>query len=187
MGEELLSIPTKEPESFRAGTTVKWTKSFTGYPASTWTLTYTFVQKGVSKTQTADASGDDHSVTISHTDSTGYVEGTWNYVGTVTDGSETYEVTSGEVEVLPNLASVSKGYDPRSEAVQWRDALLEARQIFIDNPRNLNFTNVSAGARSKDFRSFEELQVALDRANHEVERERRAQGLSKSHKVMVRL
>ena len=58
-----VSIPDTEPTEARAGDTWKWTRAGGDYPASTYTLVYTFTQAATRKQVTATSSGDDYSIT----------------------------------------------------------------------------------------------------------------------------
>ena len=57
-------IPTKEPTEFTAGDSVKWTKTIDDYPATTYSLKYSFRGTAGSFDVTATASGTDYSVSI---------------------------------------------------------------------------------------------------------------------------
>lgn len=119
------SIPTKEPEFFIAGDTVKWTKELLDYkPADGWVLSYALVQAGSQKTITASDNGDgSHLATISAADSANYTAGTYYWQAYVTKSTERYLVCEGRVEVKQNFASMSNGHDGRSHIKKVIDAL----------------------------------------------------------------
>ena len=122
-------IPTTEPTELRAGDTWKWTRSLSDYPASIWTLTYVLVQAAVQKSITASASGDDFSVSVAKATTAAYAEGLWSWVAQVANGTERYTVDSGSINVLPDLATKSTGYDARTHA----RIVLDAIEAVIEN------------------------------------------------------
>ena len=77
-------IPTKEPEQFRAGDTVKWKRSLDTYKASEgWTLKYSFRGTAGTIDITSTASGDDHLIDLSFSTSAAYGEGVYDVQGYV--------------------------------------------------------------------------------------------------------
>lgn len=125
------SIPTKEPESFRAGDTVEWKKSLDSYKASDgWTLSYSF--RGISGTIdcTAAADGHDHLISLPPTTTTAYSEGIYDVVGSVTKGTNRHTVYSSRIEVLVDLANAGSSYDGRShveKTLRAIEAVIERR------------------------------------------------------------
>src|SRR5512139_1557081 len=97
MTQELSALP----ESFAAGTTVKYRRRLSDYPASAgWTLKLHLAGASVlAKTATAD--GDDFLVTIEATDTEGdFAAGLYKWVERVSNaGGEVYEVGRGTVTV----------------------------------------------------------------------------------------
>jgi hypothetical protein len=120
----MTSIPTCEPDSFVAGDTVKWCRSFADYPASAgWTLAYVFVNAGSKKDVASVAEGDSHLVTITAEDSADWPAGDYDFQGTATKGDERYTVTVGRTTVKPNLAAVVDGFDARTSARKVLEAI----------------------------------------------------------------
>ena len=121
-----MSIPTTEPETFTAGDTVKWTKALADYtPDDGWTLSYSFVSGSDSQAPTNVADNGDGSflVTISTTDSAEFSAGIYYWQAYVSKSGERYKVDEGRVDVKPDFASQSTGYDARSHVVKVLDAL----------------------------------------------------------------
>ena len=118
-----VSTPTSEPTTARAGDTWTWQRSFSDYPATDWTLGYTLFKSGTRITFTASASGSDHLVTLAAATTAGYTAGRYDWVAAVTKGAERYQVDSGVVQILPNVATISAGYDGRSHARKMLDAI----------------------------------------------------------------
>lgn len=104
-----LDIPTKEPRAFIAGETLTWSKSLSDYPASEWTLKYSF--KGPTSTGlagsdvTATADGEDFLVEIASSSSDDLSAGTYRLVGWVESGSEKHYVYDEDCIVRPAPAA----------------------------------------------------------------------------------
>jgi hypothetical protein len=131
-----MSTPTTEPEKITAGDYVQWKKEGSACidPAGNsclasdgWTLTYALTKTSDQITITAADSGDDHLVTLSAATTAGYTAGIYSWQAYVTGGSsERYMIDSGTIEILPNLAVQTTGYDDRTHVKTVLDAL-EAR------------------------------------------------------------
>ena len=124
-----VSIPTTEPTSARAGDTWRWTRSLVDYPAPIWTLTYTLFNAATKLSIVAAADGTDHAVTVAAATTANYTAGRYDWVASVSAGSERYQVDAGVLEILPDVSALSK-YDSRSHARIMLDAieaLLESR------------------------------------------------------------
>ena len=82
-------ISTKEPETFRAGDTVKWKKALDCYKASDgWTLKYSFRGTAGTIDITSSASGDDHLIEVSAATSAAYGAGLYAVQGYVEKDSD---------------------------------------------------------------------------------------------------
>lgn len=114
-----------EPTEIQAGDLLEWTKSLPGYPASEWTLRYTFINATSKITINASADGDDHVVSEAAADTAGYASGYYSWAGRVTnisDPLQKFTPLSGDVRVLPDLESRTT-YDGRSYARRTLDAI----------------------------------------------------------------
>lgn len=119
-----MTLATQIPASLRAGDTWTWQVSLPDYPAPTWVLSYILYSSTAKTTLTATASGSSHLILVPTTTSDDIAPGRCDWIASVTNGSERYQVASGAVEVLVNIAAiVSGGYDGRSQARQILDAL----------------------------------------------------------------
>ena len=117
-------IASKEPETFRAGDTVKWTRSLDCYKASDgWTLKYSF--RGTSGTIdiTSSADGDEHLIALTPTTTAAYTSGFYDVQGYVEKGSDRYTVWTSRIEVLVDLAAAGSSYDGRSHVKKTLDAI----------------------------------------------------------------
>jgi len=120
-----VNINTTEPDAFVAGNTVKFTKSLPDYlPADGWVLSYAFVKDGDQQLVTATDNGDGlHLITISAADSAKFKDGIYHYQASVSKGGERYQVVNNRLEVKPNFATQTKGFDSRSHVKKVLDAL----------------------------------------------------------------
>lgn len=100
---------TAIPSSISAGTTVKYTRTVSDYPANQgWTLAV--VLAGVNWiTATVAASGADFAVSILSTDTAKLAPGVYQWTERVTKAGESYDVGSGSVNVTMNLFTAAAG------------------------------------------------------------------------------
>ena len=100
---------TALPESFAAGTTVKYTRTLTDFPAPTWQLKL-YLAGAAAVNVTAAASGSDHLVTLATTDTAQLAPaGMFRWSERATKSGETYEVGTGSVYVTANIAAAAPG------------------------------------------------------------------------------
>lgn len=118
-------IPTSEPSELRSGDTWKWTKTLADYPASAWTLKYRFKNAAGGFEITASSSGDDYSVTVAASTTTGYAAGAYSWIAWVEGGSEKYTVDTGTVTLNPDYRSgtATAALDDRTHAQIVLDAI----------------------------------------------------------------
>ena len=179
----MFDIPEKEPFSFIAGDTVKWTKTLDDYLASdSWVLTYYLVMDGDQKTIVATTSGDDHLITITAADSANYTPGIYHYQARVTKGSEAYTVAEGAIEVKPNFEAQTSGYDNRSHVKKTVDAL----EAVILGKASKDQLSYSIAGRSISRLSPGELIEWRDTYRAEYNKELRRAGRLRPSKIQVR-
>jgi hypothetical protein len=118
-----LSVPTVEPTAARAGDTWRWTRDLSDYPAPTWTLTYTIYSPTAVITIVGTADGTRHSIAKTAAQTAAYAAGRYEWVSHASSGSERYQVGFGVVQILPNVAVATTGYDARSHARKMLDAI----------------------------------------------------------------
>jgi hypothetical protein len=143
------SIPTVEPTSARAGDTWAWTRESYDYPAPSWVLTYTLYSSAAVISFAAAADGTIHSVSLAPATTAAYTAGRYDWVAHVTDGTDRYQVASGVITVLPDVAEAAT-YDGRSHARKMLDAinaLIEGRATAGD----LDVVRTSTGDRATDW------------------------------------
>jgi hypothetical protein len=102
-------VPTSEPESFIAGDTVAWTRSFPEYSAADgWALTY-YLRGPSTLDVTAQASGSGFAATITAANSAALGAGTYEWIARVSKAGEVYTAARGSFAVRPNLALANAG------------------------------------------------------------------------------
>lgn len=126
MAQELSALP----DSFSAGTTVRYRKSFSDYPASSgWTLKLHLAGPGhVSKTAVPD--GNDFVVTLDAADTpAGFAAGLYKWVERVSNaGGEVYQVDAGVVDVTSNLEEAPDGAEQ-----EWLEPAIATLKVAIQN------------------------------------------------------
>lgn len=184
------TVPTTEPAQVRAGDLATWKISLADYSAADgWALSYALVKSGTRITFNASASGADFLVAVSAATTAPWVAGTYQFVARVTKGTEIYTVREGSIDILPDLASASSGYDARSHARKTLDALeawIEGRDMGVAEYE----INVGGGSRRLKTIPITELLRLRDLYRREVRGEEDAQraaaGLPKRNRILVR-
>lgn len=143
MAQELSALP----ESFAAGTTVKYRRRLSDHPAGAgWTLTLHLAGASV-LAKTAAVDGDDFLVTIEATDTDGdFAAGLYKWVERVSKDGEVYEVAAGTVTVLPNLAEATEGSEQ-----EWVERAIAALKAHIEGrlPAGMESYQIAGRAVSK--------------------------------------
>lgn len=136
------------PELFPAGTTVRYRKSLSDYPASAgWTLKL-YLAGASTLAKTAVPDGDAFVVTIEATDTDGEITpGFYKWVERVSNAAgEVYEVASGTVTILPNLAAATDGSEQ-----EWLERAVAALKAQIEGrlPAAMESYQIAGRAVSK--------------------------------------
>lgn len=120
---------TTEPTRLTAGDTIAWTKSLTEYPATGgWTLVYRLINAAGHIDIAGTASGSDHAIAVSASDSAAWPPGDYAWQSYVENGAVRHTVGKGRLTIDPNFAAQADGYDDRSIARKILDGLLAAYQ-----------------------------------------------------------
>ena len=185
IGNDYLKV---EPQQAQAGTTWRWTRSFTDFPANTWTLTYYFreVKGNYSFDITATNNNNAFQVNLPTTTTSNYAPGVYSGQGFVSSGNERYLVYENQLEVGTDFALQGVGKDTRSHAQKVLGAikgLLEGK--FIEDA-----SSYSIAGRSITKLSPQEL---IDAKNYyeslvvtEIRQQRAKQGLETGQVVRAR-
>ena len=125
-------ILTTEPAAIIAGDTLAWTKSVADYSAADgWALSYVLLSSGKTPiTISTTADGADHAVSVAATITAAYAPATYRWTSFVTKAGERKTIESGTVAILPNPATQTNAYDPRTHAEKCLvaiEAVLEGR------------------------------------------------------------
>ena len=124
-------ISTKEPETFRAGDTVKWKRDIDSYKASDgWTLKYSFRGTAGQIDITSSASGAEHLIELSAATTAAYDDGMYEVQAYVEKASDRHTVWTSRIEILPDLTAAGSSHDQRSHVKKVLDkveAVLENR------------------------------------------------------------
>jgi len=143
MAQELSALP----ESFAAGTTVRYRRRLSDYSAGPgWMLKLHLAGASV-LAKTAAADGDDFVVTLAAEDTAGaFAPGLYKWVERVSKDGEVYEVASGTVTVLPNLAEATEGSEQ-----EWVERAVAALKAHIEGrlPAGMESYQIAGRAVSK--------------------------------------
>ena len=122
-----LAVPTTEPDRFIQGAKVEWTRDLADFPASAWTLTYTFLSPTHTFTVTGVASGDTHAATIASAASLDVPAGEYQWQALADDGAgDVKAIDSGFLIVDRRYSQHAEGFELRSFARRMLE-LIEAR------------------------------------------------------------
>ena len=189
----MTDIPTREPEKITAGDYVKWKREYSDCvdpygdeckASAGWELTYALVNGDSLIAITAATSTDDYLVTLSAATTAAYAAGTYHWQAYVTKSatSERYRIESGTIEILPNFASQSSGYDDRSHAKKVLDAL-EAR---LENRATKDQAAMVVSGMEIAYMPIHRVLEWRDKYKVEYQGILHAQGLGESRKILVR-
>lgn len=132
MGEELVNCSIL-PDKIGAGLTFSRPVTLTAYPAQDWTLSVLLRGPDVINL-TATADGNQHMLTASAASTANWTPGLYTYAARVTNGTDVFEVESGQLTVAPDIASVGEGHDGRTHAQR----TLEAIEAVIEKRASLD-------------------------------------------------
>jgi len=174
-------IATSEPLSFRAGDLVQWKKSIADYPASSYSLKYYLVKSSKQIVITATADGDDYLISIPAATSAAYEAGRYFYQARIELGAEVHTVKEGVIEILPNLATQSTGYEWREHAEQ----ILENIEAVLLNKATADNLSYTVAGRSLSKYSWAELQDMRTHYQAELLKFNRKYGLTRPSRIEV--
>jgi len=140
MTDELTALP----ESFAAGTTIKYTKSFASYPADDgWTLTL-YLAGATAEHVDAVADGAAFDVTIAATlTSSPFQPGLYKWSERVSKSGEVYEVAFGVVEIKDNLAEATDG-----SSQEWLERAIPVLRAHVEGRLTAGMQSYSIAGRA---------------------------------------
>ncbi len=148
------------PDRITAGESVAWSVSLSDYPASeSWVLTYTLVKAGLKISIIAQADGDNHLVQIPFATTAGYQAGTYHFQAHAANGTERYLVGQGKIEILPDFAEQSAGYDARP----WYDVAIDALEASVQGRASKTQMSQMVGKVQVQHMTLDEQLTALRR------------------------
>ncbi len=172
------------PNKLAAGDTWRWLRSFSEYPAPTWTVTYYFENSAKQFSAAASASGTDHSVTVAAPTTADIPPGRYRWTAKATDGSivETIENENGWLEVEPNLAATGTR-DHRS----WARRTLDAIEATLEGKASSDQLAMSINGRSISRIPLPELTQWRTQLRQEVKTEEGGSNAGLGRYIKVRL
>lgn len=164
------TVPTTEPTSARAGDTWQWRREdlTADYPASAWTLTYYFRNASAYFDVTATADGDEFAITVAKATTAGKTVGEYDWTAVVESATERFEIDSGRMEVLQNVATAA-AYDGRTFVRKMLDAV-EAALLSKATASQMDLVQAALADRSLQYKP-ESLMVLRSQLMSEVKRE----------------
>ena len=138
-------IPTDVPSPIYAGSTIKFDRLFTDYPATAgWVYTIYVAGVVVKNQQATTVSGDDtFHVVLSNTWTEALTPGRYQYIERVALGGEVYTVAEGVLDVLLDLATATPG-----QAQTHEERMLAAISSVIEGRIPADIESYHIGGRS---------------------------------------
>jgi len=182
----MADIPTTEPTSVWAGDTWKWRREdLTDYPATAYTLSYYLHNASASATITATADGSNFAVTVAKAVTALIAAGRYFWAAFVSDTTERFQVDSGTIEVLPNLAA-SAATDRRTHARK----VLEAIEAVLESRATVDQAGYTIAGRRLDKTPIADLLMLRghyrDECQAEEQAERIANGMGNPKRILAR-
>lgn len=180
-----IPIPSREPEQFVGGQTLKWTKSLPDYlPTDSWVLKYHCTRDDGGLTAivlTATDNGDgSHLINVA---ANTFTKGNWYWQARVTKGAEALVVEQGRFLVRADISAGA--VDDRSHA----EKALAALEAVLNNKATQDQLSYSIANRSISRMTPQELRDWRDYYRGEiaqiVQAERLARGLGHGGKIRV--
>jgi uncharacterized small protein (DUF1192 family) len=139
------------PRRITIGDTITWDETLDDFPASVlWVVTYSFTSKDTNFQSGHAAVVDDHRITIV---TTSLKEGHYAWTKKVTDGTSTFTLESGILDVDPDLSADTAGVDRRSYAA----IALDAIEALLKGKATKDQTSYSLNGRALSRYSIDEL------------------------------
>jgi len=179
------SIPTIEPTIIISGDTIKWTRDFSDFPASTYDLTY-YVKGASSQTVATTKSGDTFLVTIDASVTDQWTEGSYWWEAKATVGTERYTAATGKFLVTKNFATDDSVYDGRSHAKK----VLDAIEAVIEDRASVDQLAITIAGRTLQRTPPADLLLIKTHYSaeyqNELEKDKLERGESTGRKILIR-
>lgn len=165
-----IEVPSSEPAELHAGTTVAWTKSLPDYPATTYTLTYYFINGSDRLVITASASGTDHAVSVAASATANWKPGRYQWTSYAVNGSTKYRAESGYVEILRDMQAAHPA-DVKTHARK----VLEAIEAVLERRATKDQESYAIAGRTLSRTPLADLMALRDKYRVELAREEAAE------------
>lgn len=149
------------PSELIVGDSWVWTESLSDYPASTWTLTFYFVNADDTFSVVASASDDDYAISVTPATTAALTAGRYRWTARVTDGTDVYTVEQGWSDVK---ADPTAAQDARSQA----RITLDAVEATLQGRATSDQLSMSINGRSISRISISELRQWRDELKSQV-------------------
>lgn len=144
---------------FFAGDSLNYTRVVPGYvPGDGWWLRYRLAPRSAAAAVidiTATPSGDEYLVQVAPTTTANWTPGMYTWASWVERAGERYSIAQGQLEVLPNPATLAAGVDTRSVARRTLDDLIAARATWVTTQGRVRRYRI--GEREREFVSAADL------------------------------
>ena len=185
--KDMVTIPTNEPSTIIAGDTWQWSRrDLSDYPASSWTLEYYLLKADKQIKITATADGDYFKIVIAASTTAAYPAGVYRWNAYVSKDTERYKVDEGTIEIKPNYAAQTTGYDTRTHIKK----VLDAIEAVIEGRATQDHLSYSIAGRSIAKISPEELirwwSFYKQQYQKELDAEKIASNLGTGRKILTR-
>lgn len=176
------------PRWLHIGDTIDKTFTLASYPASAgWSLTIVLSNASANVVITATANGDDHDVDVAGTgagSTAGWTSGKYRWVAFVTKAGARQRISSGEIEVLADIASGAADLRTHAEKV------LDSIESMIEGKASTDDQHTSVNGKMLIRYTYEDLLKLRNQYRAEVRAERRArdkrQGKQGANLIKVR-
>lgn len=146
-GHEIVELPRR----ITIGDTITWDETLSDFPASaSWVVSYNFTSKDGQFSSAHAAAGDDHRITI---DTISLDEGHYDWTKKVTDGTSTFTLEAGILDVDPDLSADDAAVDRRSYSA----IALESIEALLLGKATKDQTSYSLNGRALSRYSIDEL------------------------------
>lgn len=165
MGEQVVMIPDR----ITAGASLSIAVTLTAYPAPDWALS--LVMRGPTGIDLiAVPSGAQHRFTAEATTTAGWLPGRYWWQLRATRDGEVVQVDEGDLEVAPDLATISGEYDGRGHV----ERVLRAIEAVIEGRASIDQASYQINNRSLSRTPIPDLLLLRDKYRAELRRERQA-------------
>jgi len=176
----LVTTLTAVPDATYIGDTLLFEIAESNYPASGWTLDYSFrATQGSAIDLTGTASGESHLFSVAPATTATWLPGTYYGVGRATDaGGGKVTFWRGQLEIKPDLSTQEDNYDARS----WAKRCLDKIEAVIEGKASKDVLNSTIAGQSIGRMSPEQLFAMHQRFASEVASE---EGLVRAETILV--